>query len=443
MASMDQQFDRSGFSLFPMPPTPPNRPRARAVRQDHQRTAGEDLNSARSHQRHSDGPSLKPAPLRFRKKRPTSIQPPVPTTSKYVPENDYASVAPSSPTIPWPQLVLDEHEEQWPLQPPSCSLAPSQRTSSCRSSQFLGPEGELDRKKLSVYLSGVLDTSFRVDVDSVDDTPLPLDHAERVSYASNDWRASYQSDPFSTANIADCQCPPGVVICRCCSSPEFEHFRRGHGGHKPKPSISSTTCFLAVPRARFRSTLVDVEEVDTPSSPPPLMYDSEDSEELDWSLPNSPTFEDRRQHYQQTPTPAPRPREPHTARPPVPSFSLPFSRGRQIRPKFHDDRNSMPWEQPSPSSTIPTLASISTVSTFTFDFGDEDDQTEYDPFDDHSDVSEIRTWEPIQKAKPVLVHCKGPSPISIKYGHDYHYKTRDAGYYSSTDTFGYATLSVS
>jgi hypothetical protein len=78
----------------------------------------------------------------------------------------------------------------------------------------------------------------------------------------------------------------------------------------------------------------------------------------------------------------------------------------------------------SPTSTAPTLASISTISTFNFDFGtttdaqtDYDYDYDYDHFDGPADVTEIRTYEPIQKAKPVLVHCRGPSPQIIKYGY--------------------------
>lgn len=471
-APMDE-FERSGFSLFPMPPTPPaKRPRARALVNGQQRALADGLENAGPQHRNSEGLSLLPAPLKLRKKRPTSEQPPAtdatlhfdsrkraeehadlkPRSAATAPllQRRFPLTAPPCPPFTWslrePEVSSHEgqgleRQGQKPVDPVTRSAASSKR-SSYRSSQFLDGEGQLDRKKLSVYLSGVLDTTFNVDVDPVEQTPLPSDYAQRVSYASNEWRAPIRSDAFSKGNVMSCRCPPGVVMCQCYSSPEFEHFRRGHGEHKANPSISSTTCFLSVPRARFRSNLVDVEEADTPSSPPPLMYDSEESsDEFDWSLPNSPTFQERDMHYQQTPTPAPR--QPPTTRPPIPSFSLPFSRGRQIRPQFQADRNSMPWEQPSPSSSIPTLASISTVSTFTFDFRDDDDVTEYDPFGDGSDVSEIRTWEPIQKAKPVLVHCKGPSPQSIKYGLDYRYnKTRAAGSYSSTDTFGYATVSV-
>ncbi|EXJ92804.1 hypothetical protein A1O3_01358 [Capronia epimyces CBS 606.96] len=460
------QLDRSGFSLFPMPPTPPTkRPRARALLTDQPRLAVNSTTGTGSQHRNSDCPTLRPAPLKLRKKRPFSNQPPAPAAPSIESNAGLAFQSatpspipqwePSSPTAPdpassaWPLPVPEprsqegvgsDTEDQRRLEPVARTPVSSKRAS-CRTSLFLDGDGQVDRKKLSMYLSGVLDPSFKVAVDSTEQTPLPFDFAERVSYASNEWRESFRPDAFSKGDVVNCQCPPGVVMCQCYSSPEFEHFRRGQGEHKANPSISSTTCFLSVPRARFRSTLVDVTEVDTPSSPPPLMYDSEDSDEFDWSLPNSPTFQRRQLQYQQTPTPAAR--QPPTKRPPVPSFSLPFSHGKQIRPKFHVDRTSMPWEQPSPSSSIPTLASISTISTFTFDFRDDDDETDYDPFDDGSDVSEIRTWEPIQKAKPVLIHCKGPSPQSIKYGHDFRYRTRTAGSYSSDDTFGYATVSAS
>ncbi|KAK6379645.1 hypothetical protein LTS17_005717 [Exophiala oligosperma] len=361
------------------------------------------------------------------------------------------------------------------------------KRSSYRKSQWLDGQGELDRKRLSMYLSGVLDPSFEVVEDSSYLTPLPhdarasiLQHEnqafDNASYPAsfsmrNSWRFSALSNASHNshrptpiqirddASAKDCHCPPGVIICKCCSSPEFERFRRVHSEHKSNPSVSSTTCFLSIPRARFRSNLGEVEEMDTPSTPPGLMYDSEDSDEFDWSLPNSPTFQERALHYQDTPTPAPR--QPPTTRPPVPSFSLPFSHGKQIRPHFHVDRAAQPspraamqqrQQHPSPSSTIPTLASISTVSTFTFDFcGDDNDdnQTEYDLFDSVTEISEIRTFEPVQKAKPVLVHCRGPSPQSIKYGHHHHHLRHKVA--DSDDSFssngnnwgtGYATIFV-
>ncbi|EXJ90968.1 hypothetical protein A1O1_04075 [Capronia coronata CBS 617.96] len=469
-----------------MPPTPPaNRPRGRALVNGQQRTAADGLASTGTHHRSSGLLSLRPPPLKLRKKRPTSDQPPAvpsitPALARPEAKADLECISQTSEDAPIPSIRLEppsyppppppfawtstsavdestsqesqgrETREQRPPGPVRRTPTSSKRSSIYRSSQFLDGEGQVDRKKLSIYLSGVLDTTFNVDDESAVQTPLPWDHAQRVSQASNEWRNSIRADAFSNGSVMKCQCAPGTVICQCYSSSEFEHFRRGQGEHKQNASISSTTCFLSIPRARFRSNLGDVEEVDTPVSPPPLMYDSEDSssgDDFDWSLPNSPTFHDRQMHYQQTPTPAPR--QPPTQRAPVPSFSLPFSRGRQIRPRFQADRTSMPWEQPSPTSTVPTLASISTVSTFSFNFRDDDDEaeTEYDPFDDGSDVSEIRTFEPIQTAKPVLVHCKGPSPQSIKYGLHHRYDTRTGASYSSTDTFGYgygyATVSVS
>lgn len=382
----------------------------------------------------------------------------------------------SSVLVPEYNIVVDAppEERESATEEESAHNDVCAKRTSYRRSQWLDGRGELDRKRLSMYLSGVLDPSFEVGEDSGYLTPLPhnarasiLQHENQapddVSYPTsmrNSWRFSALSNASHNshrptpiqirddASAKDCHCPPGVIICKCCSSPEFERFRRVHSEHKSNPSVSSTTCFLSIPRARFRSNLGEVEEMDTPSTPPGLMYDSEDSDEFDWSLPNSPTFQERAMHYQDTPTPAPR--QPPKTRPPVPSFSLPFSHGKQIRPHFHVDRaRSSPRvsQHPSPSNTIPTLASISTVSTFTFDFcADDDTQTEYDLFDEVTEISEIRTFEPVQKAKPVLVHCRGPSPQSIKYGHHHlRHKIADSDdSLSSTGNWGpgYATIYV-
>ncbi|KAK7900770.1 hypothetical protein LTR67_003054 [Exophiala xenobiotica] len=525
--AMDQS-DRKGFSLFPMPPTPPaNRAQVKRIMSEQQRTVALDNPVPGSKHRDSDVQHLRPPPLKLRKKRlveanqpyttsspllgsdqadssprevpfsvhdvvtepfpqlPTEVA--VPNHTSYLSPNYTSYLAPLAPSIrassvgvPECNIIVEEpadEQDETPSEAFSQYSFPSKR-SSYRKSQWLDGRGELDRKRLSMYLSGILDTSFDVEEESTYLTPLPLDaRASILKHGSQaprePWRFSTASsfgsrnshrpaplDTRDAASVKDCHCPPGVIMCKCCSSPEFERFRRVHSDHKPNPSVSSTTCFLSIPRARFRSTLGDeVEQVpDTPSTPPGLMYDSDDSDELDWSPLNSPTFQDRRLHYLDTPTPAAR-REPPTQRPPVPSFSLPFSHGRQIRPRFlHADssRTSVPRagagaqpQRASPSSSIPTLASISTVSTFTFDFGDdEDNQTEFDFFDEGStEMSEIRTFEPVQKAKPVLVHCRGPSPQSIKYGHHHlRHKVADSddSFSAESDNWGtgYATIYV-
>ncbi|KIW17143.1 hypothetical protein PV08_04334 [Exophiala spinifera] len=514
------QLDQKGFSLFPMPPTPPvNRPNiARMILSEQQRTVAMDGPEPSLKHRLSDVQRLRPPPLKLRKKKPTESSLPPSTTSSPLVGFELPLPSPSdvdeeplplfttgydapsqgthlgvpapsarasSVLVPEYNIVVDgPPEERGPAigeeQPSAQTGALSKRTS-YRKSQWLDGQGELDRKRLSMYLSGVLDPSFEVVEESAYLTPLPhnarasiLQHENQAlddaSYATSfslrsSWRFSALSNASHNsrrpapiqirddASAKDCHCPPGVIICKCCSSPEFERFRRVHSEHKSNPSVSSTTCFLSIPRARFRSNLGEVDEMDTPSTPPGLMYDSEDSDEFDWSLPNSPTFHERTLHYQDTPTPAPR--QPPKTRGPVPSFSLPFSHGKQIRPQFHVDRtqSSSPRtsQHPSSTSTVPTLASISTVSTFTFDFcrnddDEEDNQTEYDLSDEVTEISEIRTFKPVQKAKPVLVHCRGPSPQSIKYGqHRLRHKVADSDdSFSSTENWGtgYATIYV-
>ncbi len=466
------------------------------IMSEQQRTVALDNPVPGSKHRDSDVQHLRPPPLKLRKKRLVEANQPY-TTSSPLLGSDQAEPSPREVIEPFPQLptevAVPYHTSHLaPLASsarassvlvPECNIVveepaeeqeatPSEevphysflsKRASYRKSQWLDGEGQLDRKRLSMYLSGVLDTSFQVEEESTYLAPLPVNarasiqkHESqaarepwRFSTVSNESRNSHRPAPLDirdAASVKDCHCPPGVIMCKCCSSPEFERFRRVHSDHKPNPSVSSTTCFLSIPRARFRLTLGEVEEPDTPSTPPGLMYDSDDSDELDWSLPNSPTFQERRLHYLDTPTPAAR--QPPIQRPPVPSFSLPFSHGRQIRPRFHADRSpSVPRAQrASPSSSIPTLASISTVSTFTFDFGDdEDNQTEFDFFDEGTEMSEIRTFEPVQKAKPVLVHCRGPSPHSIKYGHHLRHKVADSDdSLSASENWGsgYATIYV-
>lgn len=475
---MDQS-ERIGFSLFPMPPTPPaNKPRARAVVSDPQRMVDDDSTVLGSKQTDSNLPQLRPAPLRLRKKKLVGANHPSTTASPRIGSNhvrtpsrshrrpfshvENVAVAPrpeTSFTVPEyppdnpvqgfatstvPRIPCLEVQEPKPTESTANNIAHIKKPS-YRASQWLDRNGQIDRKKLSVYLNRALDTSFDVVEDPLQ-SPLLLNHARwstqkhSGSVETEPYRLSYMSDCVPVPEIT-CRCPPGAVICHCHSSQEFEDFRRRHAEHKPNPSISSTTCFLSVPRARFQSTLVNVQEVDTPSSPPDLMYDSEDSDEFDWSLPNSPTIDERQLRYQQTPTPLPR--EPNTGRPSIPSFSLPFSHGKQIRSRLQYDRDSgMSWgQQTSPSSTIPTLASISTISTFTFEFGGDDDVTEYDPFEQSCGYSEIRTWEPIQKAKPILVHCRGPSPQSIKYGQLAQHRTPGLGSPSSGNSC-YTPISV-
>lgn len=481
-----------------MPPTPPaNRLRLSIPSTEQPSSISTDSPSLGSRHRESDVPHLRPPPLKLRKKKLVAPNHPCTTLSPVIDseqvqsvskENFNATLQPlpaivvgtqldillvppqissaraSSVAVPECPIVVEPEEapeEEAPAAPVARSPLPAKRAS-YRTSQWLDGQGELDRKKLSVYLSGVLDPTFEVVEEPSDCTPRPFDarrntqqhgHRQgreswRFSGFSNAWRHSHCPDMLSKGVPRvrkDCRCPLGVVICQCYSSPEFERFRRTQSEHRPNPSVSSTTCFLQVPRARFRSALGDVQEVDTPSSPPGLMYDSEESDEFDWSLPSSPTYKQRRLHYLDTPTPAPRQTHP-LPRAHVPSFSLPFSHGKQIRPRYQVDRyEAMQWGQhPSPSSTIPTLASISTVSTFTFDFGDNDDATDYDPFDDHTELTEIRTFEPVQKAKPVLVHCRGPSPQSIKYGHHLKHQMDNSGSFASSEDLahGYATVYV-
>lgn len=492
---MDQSH-QSGFSLFPMPPTPPmNKQRGTRLLRDQQQIAKEKLPSHQfttSSQKQQTTPAqLRPAPLKLRKKRPAELNHTQPRPTLRVinpdPQSPDNSV-PCSPTRGYhdgdlTQTALartvvvpptpvcsptfgDELQYSWPAitvedegaAPANTELKPQFKRRSHRASQWMGPNGNVDRKKLSVYLSKVLDSSFEVidtpDRDDLLSSPLLLspylDNADQWSRRGDDERYSrrptQQVQPSKHFLIASeleeaqfqqphqerrrCACPPGVALCHSCSSQEFEQFRRRQVEHKPNQSVSSTKCILSVPRARFRATLPDVQEPESPSeasSPPGLMYDSEESEESDWSSPSSVTaVSSPAPSVQVTPTPAPRstavPRPNAVSRPSVPSFSLPFTHGRQITPRIVRDSTGCMSGDPfcsSPTSTVPTLASISTISTFTFDFATEDDGTEYDPFENGSELSEIRTYEPIHKAKPVLVHCRGPSPQSIKYGHAY------------------------
>lgn len=465
----------SGFSLFPMPPTPPaNKSRARVPS-----NGQHNQQNVPPRHRRSELLQLLPAPLKVRKKNHAAdnhISAPeaawingfdrvhTPTLDQRRPFSDpleAQGMTLASATAPVNDrrafraskaTSLSSRDQQASPRTSIVHSSSSIKPPSSRSSLWWDPNGQVDRKKLSVYLSQVLDSSFDPVEDPNDQTLMSPSFANQVfdrregAYGSAGYRYSYFSDDmhyclspesehggeYPTITTVSCSCPPGTVICQCHSSPEFERFRKSKAEHKPQPSISSTTCYLSVPRARFHSTLGDVHEVDTPASPPELMYDSEDSEGSDWSLPNSPTVgKTERDLHLQTPTPAPRARVPNTYRPAVPSFSLPFSHGRQIRPRLQHDRRhtGMPWEQQdaSPTSTIPTLASISTISTFTFDFGDNDNATEYDPFEEGSVMTEIRTWEPIHKAKPVLVHLPGPSPQSSKYVRVHRYKKSHVG----------------
>lgn len=484
------QSDRVGFSLFPMPPTPPvNRSHARMILSEEQRNPVHDNPRFGSKQTDSEVPHLRPPPLKLRKKKLVEANQPYTTSSplSWIEQNQPA--AHRDHVDPIPQLLVEdvavnqdtlaphppassarassvlvpefnltvqrppESRDQPPIQADDPDALQAKRLS-YRRSQWLDVEGQLDRKKLSIYLSDILDPSFKVIDESEYLTPLPSDarssirereshlarESWRFSFFSEDRRQSHRGSKIETQSLKDCGCPSGAIICHCSSSPEFERFRRVHSDHKPNPSVSSTKCLLSIPRARFRSNLNDVEEMDSPSTPPGLSYDSEDTDESDWSMPNSPTFQERRYHHQETPTPAPR--QPPMPRAPVPSFSLPFSHGRQIRPRFHIDSAHYSDQQSSPTSTVPTLSSISTVSTFTFDFG-ADDETEYDPFDDNSELTEIRTFEPVQKAKPILIHCKGPSPQSIKYGHYRRHRVTKSGSISSLEKgYGYATVYV-
>lgn len=511
---MDQSY-HPGFSLFPMPPTPPaNKQRLMRLLREQQQIENERI------PKHPLTPSgqaqppipgqLRPAPLRLRKKRPAQLNHthPRPTLRVICPDTQSPECSvPCSPTkkhhdivgkngvaartdlvspIPvcppttrndfqssWPALPV---EDKWPTQKDAEYQPPLKRRSH-RASQWLGPNGQVDRKKLSIYLSKVLDSSFQViDVPDRDDllsSPTLLSpqldsvghwgklqndqpYARRPALptqASEDSIITYEPEKARFAGSchvrAQCACPPGVALCHGCSSEEFEQFRRRQAEHKANPSVSSTKCIMAVPRARFRGTLADVEEPETPSSPPGLMYDSEESEESDWSSPTiSSDASTSVPSVQATPTPAPRatamPRQNAVSRPNVPSFSLPFTHGRQITPRIVRDSTNCMSADPfssSPTSTVPTLASISTISTFTFDFAEKDDETEYDPFEQGSELSEIRTYEPIQKAKPVLVHCRGPSPQSIKYGHAYsHRSNRSPRSYQISEDSGYSTF---
>ena len=508
LAPRDLDMDPShqlGFSLFPMPPTPPaNKQRMRRLLREQQQIANERLPThplVQAGQPPPPPPSpspppipaqLRPAPLRLRKKRIANLNhthprptlkvvnpdPPLPEhsvpcppTRKHhdnvrkprlgartdgVPPTPACSPAlrndfpPPPPALP----VVDE----WLAQKEAESQPPPKRRSH-RPIQWLGPNGQVDRKKLSIYLSKVLDSSFEViDVPDRNDllsSPTLLSprlgntnhwgkcendqpRARRPALAtqrSEDSIISCESEKPRFAGSChvriQCKCPPGVALCHSCSSEEFEKFRRRQTEHKTNPSVSSTKCIMSVPRARFRGTLAGVEEPEAPSSPPALIYDSEESEESDWS---SPTISSDPSAYvpplHATPTPAPRgtamARPNAVSRPSVPSFSLPFTHGRQITPRIvRDSSNYMSGNclSSSPTSTVPTLASISTISTFAFDFSEKDDETEYDPFDHASELTEIRTYEPIQKARPVLVHCRGPSPHSIKYGTTYSHRS--------------------
>lgn len=511
---MDQSY-QSGFSLFPMPPTPPaNKQRVMRLLRDQQQIANEKLPKhpvpSSGHPSQPAPAHLRPAPLKFRKKRPAQLNHTHPRPNLRVinpdPQSPEGSV-PCSPTkthrdfvattgvrartavVPptpvcsptlgnhpqssWPALTVEDERPA----PKTTEYQPPFKRRSHRASQWLGPNGQLDRKKLSVYLSKVLDSSFQViDVPDRDDllsSPTllsphlgitdewgrrdngntyprrPVLHAHDSQDSLTTCKPEQGHSAASCHVRAHCACPPGAALCHSCSSQEFEIFRRRQAEHKTNPSVSSTKCILSVPRARFRGTLPEVEEPDSPSSPPGLVYDSEESEESDWSLSSSPTDASSPvPSVQVTPTPAPRstavPRQNAVSRPSVPSFSLPFTHGRQITPRIVRDSTNSTAGDPfcsSPASTVPTLASISTISTFTFDFPEEDDEPEYDPFEQGSELSEIRTYEPIQKAKPVLVHCRGPSPQSIKYGHAYSHRSNHSPRpYQVSEDSGYSTF---
>lgn len=518
------QSHHTGFSLFPLPPTPPaNKQRAIRLWRDQQQQAIEALPQVQDEimeePQEKIQSRLRPAPLRLRKRRSaqqkhTSAKPtlrvinPDPKTPDQsvvdltaqaepaVPAQPFSFPVPgiipptplSSPSwgnddlTPWPTLVTeDDHLRSTQSAPPLL------KRKSYRNSQWIDLNGQVDRKKLSIYLTKALDSSFQV-IDAVDSddlfqtpalrSPRPesnygwckktiagestglkitgsepakraLSYYEDVApqFAASKSRAQVPTLPSSHLT-SRCACPPGVLLCKTCSSQEFENFRRRQSEHKPNPSVSSTKCLLAVPRARFRTTLKNLDESPSPSSPPGLMFDSDEGEDSDWSVPNSP---DRAETpipaMQETPTPAPRPaaafaRPNAVSRSNVPSFSLPFSHGRQIRPRVYQAESNRTSARhtfsSSPSSTVPTLASISTISTFAFDFSNTDAHTDYDPFDESYEHGEIRTYEPVQKAKPVLVHCRGPSPVTIKYGNATSFRSRGQ---ESADS-GYNTLYV-
>ncbi|KEF59363.1 uncharacterized protein A1O9_04207 [Exophiala aquamarina CBS 119918] len=443
---MDQSH-QSGFSLFPMPPTPPaDKQRVMRLLREQQQIANENV------PKHLLAPAgqappppipaqLRPAPLKLRKKRPAQLNHTHPRPTLRVINPDPQS---SESSTSWPTLPV---QDNWPA-PKDAEYQPPLKRRSHRASQWLGPNGQVDRKKLSVYLSKVLDSSFQNDQPYVRPSALPTPVSEDSIIASKQRQPRY---PGSCHVQAQCACPPGVALCHSCSSEEFEQFRRRQIEHKSNPSVSSTKCIMSVPRARFRGTLADVVEPEPPSSPPELMYDSEESEESDWSSPTiSSDTNTSAPSVPVTPTPAPRknavPRQNAVSRPNVPSFSLPFTHGRQITPRIvRDSTNCMSGDPfaSSPASTVPTLASISTISTFAFDFSEKDDETEYDPFEQGSELSEIRTYQPIQKAKPLLVHCRGPSPQSIKYGHAYSYRSnRSPRSYQVSEDSGYSTFRI-
>lgn len=518
------QSHHTGFSLFPLPPTPPaNKQRAIRLWRDQQQQAIEALPQVQDEimeePQEKTQSRVRPAPLRLRKRRSaqqkhTSAKPtlrvvnPDPKTPDQsvvdltaqaepaVPAQAFSFPVPgiipptplSSPSLgnddltPWPTLVAeDDHLRATQSAPPLL------KRKSYRNSQWIDLNGQVDRKKLSIYLTKALDSSFQV-IDAVDSddlfqtpalrSPRPesnygwckkplagepvglkitgsepakraLSYYEDVApqFAASKSRAQVPTVPSSYLT-SRCACPPGVLLCKTCSSQEFENFRRRQSEHKPNPSVSSTKCLLAVPRARFRTTLNNLDESPSPSSPPGLMFDSDEGEDSDWSVPSSP---DRAETpipaMQETPTPAPRPaaayaRPNAVSRSNVPSFSLPFSHGRQIRPRVYQAESNRTSARhtfsSSPSSTVPTLASISTISTFAFDFSNTDAQTDYDPFDESYEHGEIRTYEPVQKAKPVLVHCRGPSPVTIKYGNATSFRSQGQ---ESADS-GYNTLYV-
>lgn len=470
-----------GFSLFPMPPTPPaNRRVPRPFEDsppvpklvlslDDERSIQLDDDVFQSSPRPSS--TLVPAPLKLRR---TVDVPPAPLSAPLPVRSHSSQSLKRSPTfragaqgppplLPAPPPIIRAHSAndviteaesarrpagyQTPTrrkQPVSRHLSPEKHgngRSSWRISEWLDVQGDVDHRKLSVYLGNILNTSFTindiqaltkqkgatdiiiVDDDSDDDffedflnhpkkrCPSQVARIEplhRQRSLRQEALASTRSSKVYFFNR--CTCPANTIICQCNSSEEFQEFKQWHM-HKTNPSVSSTVCMLQIPRARFRTTLPEIEPTPpTVTSPPGLAYDSDDNE------PETPS---------RKPITPPRQKG-------VRSFSRPFRPDSTTSSEFYHDPEPATPDTPELEKS-PFLGSVSTMSTFSFDFqtDSEDDKAadhhqqsptvvireNYDDLDNEADFEIEETLAAAQavitstvKVKPIMVDCRAKSP---------------------------------
>jgi len=428
---------QAGFALFPTPPTPPaRRIRSKTISSDGQQSTisheeyeaafealAESLHrplrlSSSRLERNADtarASTSTPLPFTSRARRALAIAAArssistenalVPAPLKALPNTPKRAVSanvlrtlewerarplqtqPTSPQTPGRQPGNDIRVRS---EPPPGASRPTTRAS-CRISAWLNVDlGEVDHRKLSRYLGGVLDSSFHIG-----DLPGASIEHERPELLRR------ESDSNSQKPSPGCTCPPDVIICQCHSSQEFQKFRQSRGEHKSNESVSSTRCFLSVPRARFYSPLGEPE--DDPCSPsestssssptPELVYDSDGSsaaDEIEWPFPPSP-MGNANAFFPSPITPAPtgRPtgstklqkrRTPREST--IPSFSLPLRPGNHPQRQTCRETWSPVFPPKSATRSAPFLGSLSTMSSFAFDFDLEKNKViDQDSFD--------------------------------------------------------------